>query len=177
MNITMKKKLIVTSLLAASVFASAANAATGTITVKGSIAANPCVIKTASATQDVTMPAIFESDFSQLSVGGVIDKSAKSIKFELETCPALASNAVVTFSGTSAGDTFSLGSKVKGVALKLFDNKDTEVKISNGSATSTTALGIQKDQTLEYKLKYVKTADNFVEGAADTTITFDIAYN
>ncbi|CRY01394.1 fimbrial protein [Yersinia enterocolitica] len=175
MNITMKKKLIVTSLLAASVFASAANA--GVIKVSGSIAASPCVIKSTSATQNVTMPAIFESDFSKLSTGGVIDKSAKSIKFELETCPSLASNAVVTFLGTSAGDAFSLGSTVKGVALKLFDNKDAEVKISNGAATSTTALGTQKDQTLEYKLKYVKTADKFVEGAVDTTINFDIAYN
>ncbi|AJJ23974.1 fimbrial protein [Yersinia enterocolitica] len=175
MNITMKKKLIVTSLLAASVFASAANA--GVIKVTGSIAANPCVIKTTSETQNVTMPAIFESDLSKLNAGGVIDKSAKPIKFELETCPALTSNAVVTFSGTSASDAFSLGSTVKGVALKLFDNQDKEVKISNGSATSTTVLGTQTEQTLEYKLKYVKTADKFVEGAVDTTINFDIAYN
>ncbi|CFQ15325.1 putative fimbrial protein [Yersinia enterocolitica] len=175
MNITMKKKLIVTSLLAASVFASAANA--GVINVTGSIAANPCVIKVASATQNVTMPAIFESDLSLLTTGGVIDKSAKPIKFELQTCPTLTSNAVVTFKGTSDGDAFSLGSTVKGVALKLFDKQDKEVNISNGVATSTTALGTQPEQTLEYTLKYVKTAAPFAQGAIDTTIDFDITYN
>ncbi|CRY24848.1 fimbrial protein [Yersinia enterocolitica] len=175
MNITMKKKLIVTSLLAASVFASAANA--GAIKVTGSIAASPCVIKATNENQNITMPAIFESDLSLLTTGGVIDKSAKPIKFELQTCPALTSNAVVTFKGTSDGDAFSLGSTVKGVALKLFDKQDKEVNISNGVATSTTALGTQPEQTLEYTLKYVKTAAPFTQGAVDTTIDFDIIYN
>ncbi|WP_019212118.1 fimbrial protein [Yersinia massiliensis] len=172
----MKKKLIVTSLLAATVFASAANAAT--INITGSIAAAPCIIDVASSTSNVTMPAIFEADLASLTSGGVIDKSSTPIEINLSTCPALASNAVVTFTGAGAGDAFSLGNAVKGVALKIYDSSDNEITAVNGTAVArTNALGVQANQKLEYKLKYVKTAEPFTEGAVSAAVDFDVTYN
>ncbi|PHZ30724.1 type 1 fimbrial protein [Yersinia mollaretii] len=176
----MKKKLIVTSLLAASVLASAANAADGTINIQGSIAATPCKIKTTSATTNITMPAIFQADLSKLSNGDAVDKSATQIKIDLEGCPTSAgnSNAVVTFTGTGTGDTLSLGGTVKGVALKVYDKNDAEITAVNGVAKSmTNTISNALTQSLEYKVKYVKTADKFAEGAVDTNLTFDVAYN
>ncbi|CNH67556.1 fimbrial protein [Yersinia mollaretii] len=178
MNINMKKKLIVTSLLAASVFASAANAAT--INITGTIAAAPCQIKTTAATGSVTMPPIYNSQLGKVKAGEVIPNSDAQIKIELESCPVIVgtSNAVVTFTGAGTGDTFSLGSVVKGVALKVYDKADKEVKATSGTAKSTNnPITANATQTLEYKLKYVKTADTFKEGAVDTTLTFDVAYN
>ncbi|WP_145932061.1 fimbrial protein [Yersinia bercovieri] len=177
MNINMKKKLIVTSLLAASVFASTANATV--INITGSIAASPCKVKSTS-TSSVKMPAIFEADISPLKTGDVITKSVTPININLEDCPIAAgnSNAVVTFTGTAADDAFSLGSVVKGVALKVYDKTDNEVKATSGTAKSMNNLiTASATQTLEYKLKYVKTADTFKEGAVDTALTFDVAYN
>lgn len=177
MNINMKKKLIVTSLLAASVLASAANAAD--IKITGSIAASPCTVKSTS-TSSVKMPAIFEADVTKLTTGAIIDKSATAININLEGCPTAAgnSNAVVTFSGVAAADAFSLGTAVTGVALKVYDKADKEVKATSGTAKSTNnPITANATQTLEYKLKYVKTADKFKEGAVDTTLTFDVAYN
>ncbi|CNK24059.1 fimbrial protein [Yersinia mollaretii] len=178
MNINMKKKLIVTSLLAASVLASAANAAD--IKITGSIAATPCKVKTTTTTGNVTMPSIFEGDMKGVNAGDAISKSATQIKIDLEGCPTAAgnSNAVVTFTGAGTGDTFSLGGTVKGVALKVYDKADKEVKATNGTAISqTNTITPTLNQTLEYKLKYVKTADTFKEGAVDTTLSFNVDYN
>ncbi|CNH56781.1 putative fimbrial protein [Yersinia aldovae] len=181
MNITMKKKLIVTSLLAASVFASAANAADGTITVKGSIAATPCQISTTTKTQTIDMKLASQTDIDKLKAGDILTTSEKSFKIDLTSCPKVAQNAVVTFSGTADNDLTSaiaLGGGVQGVALKVYEKEDTEIALTNGRGQAKERpLGTTGTNTLEYKVKYVKTSGTFNEGAADAAIDFDITYN
>lgn len=177
----MKKKLIVTSLLAASVFASAANAADGTITVKGSIAATPCEIKPTSKSQDIIMKLINQGDLAKLSAGDTLDTSEKPFKIELTSCPKVAQNATVTFSGKADSDLTSaiaLGGTVKGVALKVYEEDGKEVTLVNGAGKAKEkVLATTGTNTLEYKVKYVKTSGTFTEGEANAALNFDIAYN
>ncbi|CNK10095.1 fimbrial protein [Yersinia enterocolitica] len=181
MNITMKKKLIVTSLLAASVFASAANAADGTITVKGSIAATPCQIQPTSKSQNINMKLINQAMFDNVKQGEAFDTSTEPFKIELTSCPKVSQNAIVTFSGKADTDlpsAIKLGGTVAGVALKVYENDGKEVVLTGGSgAAEQQKLSTSGTNTLEYKVKYVKSSTTLVEGEADAVIDFDVTYN
>ncbi|HDL8510422.1 TPA: type 1 fimbrial protein [Yersinia enterocolitica] len=181
MNITMKKKLIVTSLLAASVFASAANAADGTITVKGSIAATPCQIQPTSKTQNINMKLINQAMFDNVKQGEAFGSSMESFKIELTSCPKVSQNAIVTFSGTPDTDLNSaikLGGNVQGVALKVYEEDEQEVVLTNGTGQAKKQnLSTSGTNILEYKVKYVKSSTTLVEGEADAVIDFDVTYN
>lgn len=173
MNINMKKKLIVTSLLAASVFASAANAADGTFNITGSIAATPCtVVNTTSA---VNMGIVDKDKIDKNSMQPI------ELKIELANCPSAATEAFVTFLGTASGDNLALTPKGQtgfaGVDLALFEpNGTTAIKINKRSAPVSLTGGAA---TVIYKAKLAKkaTATDIKEGDFTTTLEFDIANN
>ncbi|HDL6960989.1 TPA: type 1 fimbrial protein [Yersinia enterocolitica] len=175
MNITMKKKLIVTSLLAASVFASAANAADGTFNIAGSIASTPCVATADKA--DVKMPLINKENLGD-STGKFSDLSATDLTIKLTGCPNVAQTATVTFNGTADKNeikALELGG-VKGVALAVFEANGTD-QIAINQAAKGQALTGSATKDLNYKVKYVTTSDTFQEGNAIATLNFDVAYN
>lgn len=178
MNITMKKKLIVTSLLAASVFASAANAATGNINITGSVTATPCEVAinsgVAGTTHSLTMPNIFGNDIPVSA--GPIDKEA-SFEIKLTSCPTGAKNAEIKFTGTASGADIELqdsGKKNETIVLNILKkgsaytigSTDTQA-ITNGNAT------------FDYKLKYKTTKPRADVKAGDLTaaLGYEITYN
>ncbi|AHM75293.1 fimbrial protein [Yersinia hibernica] len=169
----MKNKLIVTSLLAASAFASVANA--GVFNITGSIAATPCVA-TASAA-DIKMPLI-NKDKLGTNAGKVSDDSATDLVIKLTGCPQVNQTATVTFKGMAdTNETKALKlTGVSGVALALFEaNGKDQIAINN--AAKGQAMNSKASQDLKYVAKYVTTSDTFKEGNATATLNFDVAYN
>lgn len=171
MNINMKKKLIVTSLLAASVLASAANAAN--IDITGSIKSTPCM-----ATVDpITMPDINLNDLGT-TVGAKNEKSTADIVIKLTGCPAMQQTAEVTFGGAADKDNNKALelTGVKGIALALFEEDGTTAIDIGGKAKDQLLTGsLTKD--LEYKVKYVTTATTFKSGDAKGVLNYTIKYN
>ncbi|CNK59688.1 putative fimbrial protein [Yersinia mollaretii] len=171
MNINMKKKLIVTSLLAASVFASAANAAA--INITGTISSSPC----AATVDTIKMPNINLNSLGT-KVGVTNDASAKDITIKLTGCPAMQQTAKVTFTGTAD----KVNKKaleltgVEGVALALFE-KDGTTAIDIGATAADQTLTGSQTKDLEYKVKYVTTATTFKPGDAKGVLNYTIAYN
>ncbi|AJI94338.1 hypothetical protein BD65_1007 [Yersinia ruckeri] len=169
----MKKTLLVTSLLATSVFASVANA--GTINITGNIAMTQCVADTTAPT--ITMPDINLNKLGA-TVGDTSDASTTDIIIKLTDCPAVKQTVKVTFTGTEdAIDSKALKlNNVGGIALALFEedgttavdiNKPAKDKLLNGSVT----------HDLKYKAKYVTTDTTFITGKAEAVLGFDINYN
>ncbi|WP_145553835.1 fimbrial protein [Yersinia canariae] len=168
----MKNKLIVTSLLAASVFASTANA--GTINITGKITSNPCVAS--STVTNIKMPDINLNELGRTA--DTVASSSTDIIIKLTGCPAIKQDATVTFTGTEDNDrkgSLQLNG-VKGVALVLYEedgikeikiNEKADVKSLNGSET----------HDLKYKAKYVTTASVFTPGDADATLNFEVKFN
>ncbi|CNG80128.1 putative fimbrial protein [Yersinia enterocolitica] len=166
MNITMKKKLIVTSLLAASVFASAANAANGTINVTGKITASPCSIDTAKSTATLDLGSI------NLNSKDTIP-AEKEITISLKDCPFTAQTATVKFTGTADGDNFKFDGGAKGYALQLIDiDGSTPIK-SNVDANAVHMTG-QATHDLKYKAKFIKTGTAITDFQAASQTTGDV---
>ncbi|MBX9494673.1 type 1 fimbrial protein [Yersinia enterocolitica] len=178
MNMTMKKKLIVTSLLAASVFASAANAATGKITITGSVTATPCEVAinngTTGSTHSLTMPNIFGQDIPESA--SPINKEAP-FEIKLTGCPKSAKNAEIKFTGTA-----------KGADIELQDNGQTNDTIvlnilKSGSAydigTADTQAITSGNATFDYTLKYKTTKSRAAVKPGDLTaaLDYEITYN
>lgn len=171
MNINMKKKLIVTSLLAASVLASAANAADGTFNITGTIAATPCTVTNTSA---VDMGVVGKDKLDTMA--------PIELKIDLATCPAAAKNALITFNGTAEGDYLKLESttagSATGVALALLESDGT-TKININSTAKPVSLANKTKTTAIYQAKFVKKAPSATvgEGTISANLTFDVAYN
>ncbi|WP_145572579.1 fimbrial protein [Yersinia mollaretii] len=172
MNINMKKKLIVTSLLAASVLASAANAAT--INVTGSIAASPCVTTTTNAA--ITMPLLTDAQLGKDV--GKFSASATNLTIKLTGCPAISQTATVKFSGTADTEEKKAWKldNVEGVALALFEDDGLkQIEVNTDAKAQDISNVTTKD--LKYKLKYVKTSKTLKSGNAQAAIDYDITYN
>ncbi|AVX37241.1 fimbrial protein [Yersinia enterocolitica] len=171
----MKKKLIVTSLLAATVFASAANAANGTFNITGTIAATPCVAST--TVSNITMPNIELKKLGAAS-GQTSSDSTTDITIKLSGCPAVQQNATVTFTGT-ADTTNPKALKldgVEGVALALFEENGTK-EIEINQAADVQVLDGSATKDLKYKAKYISTASLFKPGNATATLDFGVTFN
>ncbi len=178
MNMTMKKKLIVTSLLAASVFASAANAAIGKITITGSVTATPCEVAinngATGSTHSLTMPNIFGQDIPMTA--GPINKELP-FKIELTGCPKSAKNAEIKFTGTANGADIALqdsGKTNDTIVLNILKNGSeynigtTDIQtITNGIATF--------DYTLKYKT--TKPRADVKPGDLTAALDYEITYN
>ncbi|WP_186369731.1 fimbrial protein [Yersinia aldovae] len=174
----MKKKLIVTSLLAASVFASAANAATGKINITGSITATPCKVAinkgAAGIIHSLTMPNIFGQDIPMTA--GPINKELP-FKIELTGCPKSAKNAEIKFTGTANGADIALQDSGK--------TNDTIVLniLKSGSAydigTADTQAITSGNATFDYTLKYKTTKSRSDVNPGDLTaaLDYEITYN
>ncbi|HDL8433564.1 type 1 fimbrial protein [Yersinia enterocolitica] len=172
MNITMKKKLIVTSLLAASVFASAANA--GTFNITGKITATDCVASAEVA--GIKMPEINLNDLGRTA--GNFAATDTDITIKLTGCPAIQKTAIVTFTGTE--DTTNPKALklngVEGIALALFE-KDGTKEIEINKAAVDQPLDGSVEHKLKYKVKYVTTSTVFKPGDATASLDFAVAYN
>ncbi|MCB5308646.1 fimbrial protein [Yersinia massiliensis] len=168
----MKKKLIVTSLLAATVFASAANAATFNIT--GSIASTPCEVT--ATNPNIKMPWISKTKLGK--AGEFSTAPAQELRITLKNCPAVNQTAVVQFTGTAdTEDNKALKlTGVDGVALAVFEDDGT-TQINIGGKAKGKAVISTSDNVLKYKVKYVTTSKAFKEGNATATLNFDVAYN
>ncbi|MCW6540363.1 type 1 fimbrial protein [Yersinia ruckeri] len=169
----MKKTLLVTSLLAASVFASAANAAN--LNISGSIKNSQCSVNAQSAT--ITMPEINIKDLGT-TVGAISAASTTDIIINLTNCPPMKQNVKVEFTGTADQDNkkaLALNN-VKGIALALFE-EDGAKEIAINTLTDEQPLTGSPTHELKYKAKYVTTDTVFKPGKAEAVLGFDVSYN
>lgn len=177
MNIKMKKKLIVTSLLAASVFASAANAANGSISVTGKIVASPCEIDTTKTTATVDLGNI------NLNKKDTIP-AEKDITISLKNCPFTSKTATVKFNGTADGENFKLEGGAKGYALQLIDTDGTTPIKFDKNALALNMTG-QPAHDLKYKVKFLKTGTKVTDfeaaskstGEVTATVNYEVTFN
>ncbi|AKA37924.1 fimbrial protein [Yersinia ruckeri] len=172
----MKKTLLVTSLLAASVFASAANAAnTGSLKVSGDISHSQCAASVASPT--LTMPQIDIKDLGA-TVGAISTASTTDIIINLTNCPPMTQKAKVMFTGTADKDnTKALAlNNVDGIALALFEEDGTKEAAINTNTTEQALTGSPTHE-LKYKAKYVTTNTVFKPGQAEAVLDFEVSYN
>lgn len=169
----MKKTLLVTSLLAASVFASAANA--GDINITGAIAQAACV--TTATAADIKMPLITHAKLGT-GVGDFATDAVTDLTIKLTGCPAIKQTATVIFNGAADKNTPTALALtgVTGVALALFEENGTDLISINGAAKPQNMTGTPT-KDLKYKLKYVTTKDVFKEGNATAVLNFDVNYN
>ncbi|WP_434524959.1 fimbrial protein [Photorhabdus asymbiotica] len=176
----MKAKLIISSLLASSVFISVANAADGKINFTGNIIATACKIDTNSANQNVNMGTISSSAFNG------VDSTAAATPFsiKLSDCPPEYSNAQVKFDGQTDGKNSNLlalsndkGQAVAdGVAIGIYE-EDSSTLIPLIKASKFQAFTDQKTAELKFIAKYIATAQTISPGSGDAVANFTIVYN
>ncbi|EKN3346301.1 type 1 fimbrial protein [Yersinia ruckeri] len=169
----MKKTLLVTSLLAASVFASAANAAN--LNISGQIKNFQCSADAKSAT--ITMPEINIKDLGD-TVGAISTASTTDITINLTNCPPMTQKVKVEFTGTADQDNpkaLALNN-VEGIALALFEEDGAKEIAINTTANEQSLTGSPTHE-LKYKVKYVTTDTVFKPGKAEAVLGFDVSYN
>lgn len=173
----MNKTIITIAILAGSVFASVANAATGTINFTGNVTAATCTIDTAAKNQTVDLGTVSASDF--LAAGYTTGNGQFALV--LKACPAGATQAAISFGGPSDAIDPTLlalnsSATAKGLAIALFEDDDsTQIQLGTKSKAHTLKDGV--DNTLVYFAKYQSTATTVTEGTADAVADFTVLYN
>lgn len=173
----MNKNIIALAILAGAAFASAANAASGTIDFTGSVTSASCTIDAASKAQTVALGNVGTSDFG---TAGSTSGSGK-ITVVLSACPAAATTAAVSFGGPADPVNSNLlalspASTAKNVAIALFED-DSTTAIPLASKSKTYPLSTAADTTLTYFAKYQSTAATVTEGSANAAADFTVLYN
>lgn len=173
----MKNNLIAAALLAASAFASVANAADGTLNFTGVVTDDACTITPGTATQTVALGTV--SSGALTAVGDSASPTAFDIV--LTACPAAVTSATVKFDGPANPDDSSLLAltTVTGVATGVgigFYEQDASTLIPVGSTSASKALSATADTTFSYIAKFVA-AGPVIAGAANAVSDFTINYN
>lgn len=173
----MNKKLIVLAILAGSVFASVANAASGTINFTGNVTADACTVSSASQNQTIDLGTVSVNDFP---ASGATTGDGR-ISIVLSNCPATALTAAVSFGGPADAANPNLlalasASTAKNLGIALFESDNTtEIPLATKSKTHT--LSTTVDTTLTYFAKYKSTAATVTAGTANAVADFTVLYN
>lgn len=172
----MKKILLVLSFLSASV--SSVYAADGTVNFTGSVLDPAC---TATATTaSVAMGAISKSALS--SVGAT--SQGKTVTITLSACPAAATSATITFSGTPDSDNSQLlkltagseNSAASGIGIALYESNGTTL-IPPNTASASKTLSTEANTAFNFIAKYMATKAAITGGDANSSTSFTINYN
>lgn len=177
----MKHTLLASALFVSATLVGSAQAATGTITITGSIIDKGCDIQAGSQSLDVDLGTVDASTFEG-KVGSTLGSAP--LKIALTGCPETGVTGVsVVFDGPASTDNTELlaitagETSAKGVGVAFYESdSSTLIPLHKPSAVNAVAEG-QTDVTLNYVAKYMSTADTVVGGGADATANFTLIYN
>jgi major type 1 subunit fimbrin (pilin) len=168
------------TLLALTLFAgvsSFANAADGTINFEGSVLETACTATTSTPT--VQMGAISKAALGAAKVTSL----GKPVSITLSSCPAAATKATITFSGTPDTDDSKLfkivagkGTAATGIGLALYDENGTTLIVPNAISEEKTLSGTT-DTVFKFTAKYMATKDAVTAGDANASTSFTVNYN
>lgn len=176
----MKKNLIAVAVLASSAFGVSAFAADGQVNFTGEIIDAACtVVNTPSNPLKVELGQVARTSFKQ--AGDV--SSATKFTLKLTDCPATVSSAVVKFDGTSvSGDNTLLAltqesGVAEGVGIQLEDDSNAVLPLYTASKSYALKTGTGVMNNLDFRARYISTADTVTAGPANSTASFTINYN
>lgn len=158
----------------------AAEVSGGTVNFHGSVVTTACAISSNSADINVELGEIRADS---LKAAGSQSATAKNFSILLQDCDTETSTGVaVTFSGTAdSSDPTSLAvgsnggsSTAQNVAIRLFDENGTQVKL--GVASGVTSLR-DGENTLNFSAKYFSSAGNATAGDASAVATYTLTYS
>jgi P pilus assembly protein, pilin FimA len=173
----MKKHVFALTLIAG-LFASAANAADGTINFTGSITDAACTVDSNSASQNVNLGTVSSKVFG--AVGATASPTNFTIK--LTSCPSTVTGASVKFDGTSDTTNTQLlklasASTAKGVGVAIYEKDASTLVPMHSQSSRQTIDSAQTTNTLAFVAKYMSTADAVTAGTANASTDFTIVYN
>ncbi|MEH3481085.1 MULTISPECIES: fimbrial protein [Enterobacter] len=172
----MKTYLFALSVLSASVLS--AHAADGTINFTGSVIDPACTATASNA--NVAMGSISKSALS--SVGAT--SQGKQLAITLSSCPAAATKATITFSGTPDDTNSSLlkvtaadsNTAATGIGIALYEeNGSTLIPLNTASSSKT--LSATNDTVYNFIAKYMATNATITGGDANSSVSYTINYN
>ena len=172
----MKKNLLAVALMATSVFASSAIAASGSVNFIGTITDNVCVVDAASKNQDVQMGNIDRLEFP---VAGAT-AAAKKFTLVLKNCPESVTGATVRFDGNQVpGDNSILAltagsDTATGVGIQISDNQNKVMPLYEDS--SVYELKSTGENKLDFTARYIALTDSVTVGKANAVTQFTIDY-
>ncbi|MGV2287767.1 fimbrial protein [Trinickia sp. YCB016] len=146
---------------------------TGTINFTGKVLASTCTLDSKSL--EVPMGTVSADSYATAGTTG------RSVPFhiDLSNCNAALNGVAVELTGTADADKSQLLSvnggpdSAKGIAIELLDQKDKSVPIN--STADEYALN-EGANALDFKARYVSTADTVTPGDANGTAQFFLKY-
>ncbi|HEX7991975.1 MAG TPA: fimbrial protein [Stenotrophomonas sp.] len=166
-------KISALTLALSSLFAPAANAASGSVTFKGEIVQSTCNVSTASIDQTVTIGTFPTTLFKE--VGDV--SASKSFNINMENCEA--GTYTLRFDGTTPiGHPELLSvSQATGVGIEILDNSDNVFPINQELVDpALVTIASTGKATVNLKARYKSFEKAVGAGVADATSTFSIEY-
>lgn len=172
----MKKIAFALSVLAAS--ATAAYAADGTINFTGSVIDPACTATASNA--NIAMGSISKSALS--SVGST--SQGKPLTITLSSCPAAATTASITFSGTPDTANSQLlkvvaadsNTAATGIGIAMYESNGSTL-IPLNTASSSQTLSTTADTVYNFIAKYMATSADVTGGDANSSLSYTINYN
>jgi major type 1 subunit fimbrin (pilin) len=176
----MNKNLIAIAFAAtASLTASHAFAAAGTVNFIGNILDAACTVDVASQNQTVVLGNYNRTEFT--NTGDVT--AAKKFNIVLKNCPIAVSAAHVMFDGTpEAADSrmlsidHSIPSAASGVAINIMSADMAQLPL-HGDNGYRYLLNSTTDNNLEFYAQYKSTTAAVVAGPANSVASFSVVYN
>jgi len=157
---------------------SATYAHDGTVNISGTIQDNTCELAPDSQNKNVDMGTVAESQFSRIGDFS----AAKIFTLNLQNCGPAASEASVTFSGTTDKqnpDMFAIESgadSASGLALGIYDSDGN--RIAPGKSSAGVALKpAQASVQLTFTARYVSVMEDVTAGSANVIVTFVVNYS
>lgn len=176
----MQKNILTSTFIAVSLYATAVNAADGTINFTGTIMDAACNVTTATKNQTVALGSVNRTAFNAAG------DTAAPTKFSivLENCPTTVSKATVRFDGPidSANTTLLALSpagggttNATGVAVGIYES-DAATLIPIATKSKEHTLSSTANNQLDFIAKYVSTAAAVTQGPANAATNFTIDY-
>lgn len=166
------------SLLSSTTAVQAAEVSGGTVNFHGSVVTTACAI----SSTDINVE-LGEIRAASLKTAGSEAATAKNFSIVLQGCDSKTSTGVaVTFSGSAdSNDPTSLAvgsnggaSTAQNVAIRLFDENGTQVKLGVASGVTTLRDG---DNTLNFSAKYYSSKGDATAGDASAVATYTLTYS
>ncbi|MBA7843253.1 type 1 fimbrial protein [Klebsiella sp. RHBSTW-00484] len=148
---------------------------TSTVTFKGSIKENTCVLTKASAAQVVILGDV------ESSVLASANSASQPTNFTISLDECDSANASITFSGTTATDeVLSITGKesvASGVGIQILNSSTyLPVKVDGSAPAATMEVGADKANEFNFAARYFALGDNISAGEANATAQFTVKY-
>ncbi|MGG1905421.1 fimbrial protein [Enterobacter ludwigii] len=140
-----------------------------TVTISGAVLPRTCAFE--ESVQNITLPDVLRSDFSNQDLAG-----ATPFTIKVESCASFVSNLNIRFEGTEGGkqNTFINTGTSEGYSLALF-TKESNQSVYDGVAL---VMPVQQGSgSIDMVAKYQVYSDKPVAGSFKSTVNISLEYN